>query len=439
MTHARHLLFLLTISLCLHCGAVTGDGQVTTVKRKVGQFTTLTIDGPFQIVTSDDPYSDFFIATEADQNLQQYIDVTETAAAAHVRLRPGTAIERYTKLIIHVDIRTIQSLAIHAITDQRSDITMPVICHGGQLKVTGSIPITIHVKVACHKVAHLPGPEGALQPGGINYTHLVAEINNARTTTLTGDIEEMDILHTGSGQLSAYELKADLVRIRHTTLAPAEVYSDHELQITGSGGGYVYYRGAGRLSSINLSAGAVACHEEGGPPIASSPPVVPLHTGGKKLVSGFDTDSLFAEMILRDQAHRRNGVTTETVADDSINFELLRWYMARYGYPIFEADSLMGMSAALFMHIDRRDHFELIKTKLQQAVRDGKMLANTYAYTCDRCMIAGQEAPVYYYFPPGSDFDLKYVPQGAALDRANRDRADIGLPPYHSWLHGKYF
>lgn len=53
MTHARHLLFLITMSLCLHCRAVTGDGQVTKVKRNVGQFTALTIDGPFQIVTSD--------------------------------------------------------------------------------------------------------------------------------------------------------------------------------------------------------------------------------------------------------------------------------------------------------------------------------------------------------------------------------------------------
>jgi hypothetical protein len=298
------------------------------------------------------------------------------------------------------------------------------------------------VQVICHQVSHLKDSTGTLNPNAINYARLVAQINNTRATTIAGDIEEAVIINDGIGEIKAAGLKADLLQVRNNTTSSIEIYSDHDLRINNTDSGYVYYSGKGAITELKQAGQGIVCRDESLVTDTSPAGHVEVSTQIKRVRDfGFDTDSLFGAMIVRDQRHRQGkpGDTMHRAKDDAENFACLRWYLAKYGYPEFRADSLEGMCAAVFMHIDNYANFMQIKDELLKAVKEGKMQPNTYAYAYDRSLIAGHKDPVYYYFVPGSEWDTTLKPAKEYLPLVNKQRKQIGLPDYPLLLNGKYF
>lgn len=305
MNLRRYILIISTLLFCHLCRAVTGDGNVIAEKRIVHQFSHLTINGPFKIITSNDPHSDFFIKIETDKNLQEYVTVTETGNSVFVNLKPGIDIRKFTKLVLYIDNRNIQSLTINSNTNEPSDISLPVICHDSQLRINGSIPISVRVQVICHQVSHLTDSTGMLDPNAINYARLVAQINNTRSTTIYGDIEEALIINDGTGEINAADLKVDLLRVRNNNVASIEVYSDHDLKVNNTASGYVYYSGSGAITELKQAGQGIVCRDESLITDISPSSHVEVSPQIKSVRDiGFNTDSLWGAMMVRDQRHR---------------------------------------------------------------------------------------------------------------------------------------
>lgn len=119
ISNIAFLLFLYTAYV--HAG-ISGDGNVTSEKRNVSEFRHLTINGPFKIVFSDDPHSDFYIRIETDHNLQQYVTVTQMGNDAFVNIKPGISIESFTKMVLYVDNRDIHALTINSNSREKSEL-----------------------------------------------------------------------------------------------------------------------------------------------------------------------------------------------------------------------------------------------------------------------------------------------------------------------------
>ena len=437
MLICKNILLLLFLTSTVWCHAVSGEGNITSEKRQVTEFRDLTINGPFKIVFTNDYHSDFFIKTETDKNLQQYITVTQIDLSVFVNIKPGVKIEKFSKLVLYIDNRDIHSLTINSNTNQVSDIVWPMICERAHLKISGSIPISVNLKLMCHQPQHT----SASFNDKINHSRLVAEIDNARTTNLSGDLEEADIVNNGAGAMKAYDLKVDLLRIRNNSIAAVEVYSDHEFNINNTGSGHIYYRGEGTVRELKESMKGTTCREdytaEEKPALAKTATIA-----SKITTSGFNTDSFFLIMSDRDQLHRQHlkqGDTLQTTQDDAENFICLQWYLEHYGYPEFNNMELNGLLAAIIDHIDNYENFEAVKIYLLKAVKEGKLLPNTFAYANDRSFIAAHKRPLYYYFFAGSEWDNRYKPDAEEQKAVNSIRHEIGLPDYPHFLNGKYF
>lgn len=427
MKRILHIL-ILVLSVASLRGSV-GDGNVTIEKRNVSEFRDLTINGPFKIIFSNDPHNDFIIKIEADKELQQYITVTQLGLAVFVNVKAGMTAKDFSRLIIYVDNTDIHSLTINANTNEPSNIVWPMICPGAHLKISGSIPISIQINTTCHRVSH--STNAFLKK--LDYAKLVADIDNARTTALSGDIDEADILNSGTGALKAYELQTDLLRIRNSSNASAEVYSDQHFFLNNTTDGHIYYSGKGSVSELKEPIKETVCREEYGIDRHKAIETDTVHQRDK---TGFNTDSLFTLMLERDQRHRTNvkeADTLHTTADDSENFICLKWYLDQYGYPVFNEDQLTAMFPVLIIHIDNYDRFMSIKQQLLKAVKEGKLAPNTYAYAYDRSLTAGHLRPLFFYW------NDRIKPDPYELDKVNSSRHEIGLPDYPQLLNGKNF
>jgi hypothetical protein len=419
--------------------AISGDGNVIVQKRIVSDFRNLTINGPFKLVFSDDPHSDFFVKVETDRNLQDVITVTQlNSIDVYVNIKPGVTIEKYTKLILYIDNGQINSLTINANTDQASDIVLPIHCYDTHLKITGSIPVSIFTKVSCHPVSFIKGENY----DKINHAKLIAEIDNMRTTRLRGVLDEVVIVNSGSGGVLAFDLSTYIMRMRNTSNAASEIYSYNSFEIINRGEGHIYYKGEGTLTELKeISAGSI-CREEYTD--GDRHELMPIETKSDTIGVGkiaFNTDSLFQLMLDRDQIHRRvkKGDTMHTIQDDTDNFLCLNWFLGKYGYPEISSSTLRAMMPTLFIHIDNYERFMAINKYLLKAVKEGKLLPNTYAYSYDRSMISAGLRPGYYYFIPGSEWYDLYKPSLSELPEVNKHRKEIGLPDYPMLLNGKYF
>ena len=441
MRYIKYYIALVASLSIFNCEAISGNGKVTIEKRTVNSVSNLTINGPFKIIFSDNPHSDFFIKIETDENLQQYVTVSQIkGGASFVNIKPGVDIDKFTRMVLYVDNHDFRSLSINSNTTEESDLLLPVTCYINHLKISGSIPISIKIQVICHRVTHLSDPAYAK----INYAKLVVEINNARTTRLSGDIEEADILNNGTGQVSAFGLNADLLRVKNNTAAAVEVFSNRNFAINNAGSGHVYYKGEGKLSELKASVKETVCWEGNGDTISSLTGTLNLSVArpeNRKIE--FNSDSLFQIMVERDQNHRKHPFdSTMALAakdDDIENFKCLKWYLEKYGYPELRTYPVNQMFPTLFDHIDNYENFIQVKDILLKAVKEGKLLANTYAYSCDRSMIAGHKKPYYYYFFPDSDWDIQNKPTKNEVQEINKHRKEINLPDYPKLLNGKYF
>jgi hypothetical protein len=424
----NHFIFLFT-AMSLYSHATLADGTVTSEKRIVSEFRELTISGPFQIVFSDDPHSDFRIKIETDRTLQQYVTVTQMGLSVFVNVKAGMAEKDFSRLVIYVDNTDIHALTINANTSQPSDIIWTMICPGAHLKISGSIPISIHVNTVCHHASH--STNAFLDK--MNYTKLIADIDNACTTKLSGDIEEADILNSGTGALKAYDLRTDVVRIKNNSKASAEVNSAKQFYINNTAAGHIYYTGGGAVNELKEAIKESVCKEEY---TSANTVIARTDTIIRNDKTGFNTDSLFTMMLERDQSHRRNikeGDTIRAAGDDTENFACLKWYLDKYGFPVFNEDQLTGMFPTLLMHIDNYDRFMSIQPYLVKALQEGTLTPNTYAYSYDRSLIAGHMRPMFFYW------NDRIKPDASELEKVNKSRHEIGLPDYPLLLNGKNF
>lgn len=255
----KYLLSFLLWMTYLFCQAITGNGHVTALERSANNFKNLTIDGPFKLIFSNDPKIPFKIKIETDSNLQDSVAVNLLSPTdVYIKLNTGVKTGDFTKLIVYVNHDIFTSLTIISYTSEASEITLPVHCYSTSLKITGSIPISIKAQVNCHNVEYNKGKAY----DKINHAKLILDVNNERTTTISGMLDEAIISNTGTGALRAYALKTYKMTLLNSSKASAEIYSAGDFKINNTRDGHVYYRGEGQLGLMKELVAGTVCRED---------------------------------------------------------------------------------------------------------------------------------------------------------------------------------
>lgn len=419
----KYTLLLLCAFLLLqspaYAGEVIGNGKVTIEKRIVNADNEIHITGPFSVVASDDPNGEL-LQIETDQNLQRSVIVETINSIIYVTIKAGTEIKTFTKMNVYIHNLNMHAIVLRSDNPETSVITMDGGCEHKHVTIEGSNPAFITLMGAT----------------------LIANINDESTVYIGGNLYDALIEKKGSGMLAAYDLKTGNMKLKDLGIGATEVYANVSLMVHNDSAGNIYYKGTATSLDIKETGTGVSCREGYGDTIKGDIVAETPKSQNLKhhITDGIDVDSLFADMMERDQKPRRikAGEIIQAKAADNENFRILKWFLDKYGYPEIGTDSTRAMFPTLFVHIDDYGHFMQIKDHLLKAVKDGKLPPNEYAYAYDRSMTSSSRVPYYYYLMPGSPLQMKYKPSGKEKKEVDQRRKEIGLPAYPLLFNGNY-
>jgi hypothetical protein len=175
-------------------GGIRGNGHVVTEQRSVGPFTNVDAGGAFDIEWSSGAPS---AAATADENLQQYIEVTTRDNVLRLRTRQSIHFARSLKV-------TITSSALEAV------------------KLSGAS------KLVAHQV------KGA---------KFYLETTGAAKVTVDGTVDELIANTTGASNLFADSLLTKNAQISVTGAGKARIAVSDSLKVSITGAGKIEYTG----------------------------------------------------------------------------------------------------------------------------------------------------------------------------------------------------
>lgn len=216
---------LILISSCRGCGE-KGNGHVVTETRQVKPFTKISIEGtfPVEISQTGGPES---VKVEADENLQDLIEVRNDGDWLYINTRDKASIRRFKKMKVYININKLCELDFKSV---------------GNLSTSNTLKLD-SLELSSESVGKLDFD--------IDADFLRANLNSVGSTTLSGHVREVRINNKSVGVLSAYDLKAGTLMIHNTAIGSAEVYADSAFYIRSSAIGTLYYKGPGEVKELN--------------------------------------------------------------------------------------------------------------------------------------------------------------------------------------------
>jgi|SRR5437588_6044801 len=175
-------------------GGIRGNGHVVTEQRSVGPFTNVDAGGAFEIEWSSGTPS---AAVTADENLQQYIEVTTKDNVLRLRTRHSIRFSRSLKL-------RITSAALEAVD------------------LSGASKLVAH---------QVKGPRFYLETTG------------AAKVSIDGSVDELIANMTGASDLFADSLQTKNAQISVTGAGKARIAVSDSLKVSITGAGKVEYTG----------------------------------------------------------------------------------------------------------------------------------------------------------------------------------------------------
>ena len=212
---------------------VKGDGNIKTEDRSVASFKNVEVSGAAKVyVSQGDQHS---VKIEGDENLLQYIEVSQDGDKIVVRDKPGFNLDPTGDLKIYVTAPVYNNISASGACD--------II---GQTKISSQENLNLHVSGAGDIQMEVDAPQ------------LAAEVSGSGNINLKGQTKDVDLELTGAGHAHCYDLLAENAKIEITGAGSAEIYASVKLDATVSGAGSVNYKGNASSVSQHVSgAGSV--------------------------------------------------------------------------------------------------------------------------------------------------------------------------------------
>ncbi|RYY59264.1 MAG: DUF2807 domain-containing protein [Chitinophagaceae bacterium] len=212
--------------------SVRGDGNVTSQTRNFRDFDGVDVSGALDVYISTD--STYSVKVEADQNLQEFIEVYIDNHTLRIKNANNTNIDPSKPIRIYVTAPDLNGLGASG----ASSIF-------GTGRITSPADIDIDLSGASKIKADLKAPKVSIHMSG------------ACSGELTGETKDLDIEGSGASDLKAFGLLAENVDIDLSGAGSVDVYSSVKLMAGTSGAGTIRYKGAGAVSTDISGAGSV--------------------------------------------------------------------------------------------------------------------------------------------------------------------------------------
>ena len=214
------LLLLLLMSLTAGCemlhNGVAGSGNRQTEKRNIGNFTSISTDGAFEIeVVSQTPAS---LEIQADDNILPLITTEVSNNVLHIKNQRSYSVR--TPVVIKISTPTLEGIAANG---------------AGTFTVSG-------VKT---------------EKFGIN-------VNGAPKIYVSGETKALKIDANGAASIDTHKLRADSAVVGSNGVSKVEVYVVNDLNVTVAGPSRVTYHGDPQVKQDISGPGSVTKKESTG-------------------------------------------------------------------------------------------------------------------------------------------------------------------------------
>lgn len=221
-------LLLSIILLLAACGEQVheeGNGNISQETRNIGAFSTIEIDGHYEVVLQEG--TNPLIEVETDENLHQYLETTLDGQTLKIRNIEKVKPSEQTRLIITYqrleDIRLGGSTAL----SNRNTLNAETL----KLRVDGAGLVDL----------------------GLEVRELEIKLTGAGSVNLHGNVEEQKISLSGAGHLAAFELVSKNCKIELSGVGNVQVNVSDNLEAEVSGVGSIRFMGDPRNLSRQVT------------------------------------------------------------------------------------------------------------------------------------------------------------------------------------------
>jgi hypothetical protein len=225
---------LVLMSSCRLFGGrrIHGDGNIVTVERSAGTFNSLDVRGSIDVRVRQD--SSNTIKIQGDQNLMEYIEVSNDGSTLIVRERRGVRLRPTKDLVVFVSAPSYRDISVSGAGDIVSEGT-----------ISGTEPMEVSVSGA---------GDVNMQ---VNVASLSSRISGSGTMNLKGLASDFSAEVSGAGDIRCFDLITEQSSIRLSGAGEAEITANKNLKVQVSGAGDVRYKGNAAVTQKISGAGSV--------------------------------------------------------------------------------------------------------------------------------------------------------------------------------------
>lgn len=214
---------------------INGDGHVTRQQRSASNFNGVETHGSIDIEVLQ---GDYKIEVESDENIIPYILTEVVDGRLQVRFKDEFSSIHVTKAVVYVTAPSLHSFGIFGSGNINGKGVINA-SEAADLIVSGSGNITLAI--------HCPA--------------LTSETHGSGDIYLSGETKDMSTSISGSGNVHAFDLKAENVKTSIHGSGDMEVSASVKLDAEIYGSGNVDYKGSPQISTESHGSGTIR-HEE---------------------------------------------------------------------------------------------------------------------------------------------------------------------------------
>lgn len=228
------LLLLLFLAACNIFGErVHGNGNIKSEARQTGHFSSVDVNSNINLHLKQE--ANWSVRVETDENLLQYIEVSENNDLLRVSVRNNFNLDPSRTIDVFVTAPEFKRLNGSGASEIVSDTP-----------ITGAGPMDIDISGASSITLELKAPE------------VKAVLSGASKATLRGQTKDAIIHGSGASEFHCFELMAENSDVDVSGASNADVFASVNLKAEASGASNIRYKGKPSVSSNTSGAGNVA-------------------------------------------------------------------------------------------------------------------------------------------------------------------------------------
>ena len=242
------------------CKGTIGSGEVITEKKDFKNFTSLDISSAFEVdITQSSTYS---VVISADEDLFDYIEVSQTGSKLKIYLSPRHIFTDFTlgNRVLKAEISMASLHGLELSGASKGTVTGFRSASPLMLDVSGATTLKIVNITAGDTDFDISG--ASKLSGNLTAGHADFYISGASSMELSGVTNDMEIEVSGASRADLEEFHAGNVDITLSGASEATIYVDEMLDVEVSGASRLYFVGNPKLGKTDVSGASTIKHKD---------------------------------------------------------------------------------------------------------------------------------------------------------------------------------